>query len=384
MPPPRVLSPETEDNASKNGSGNKAKRRKYTHGAGNIKTLKRSPENKSAKPSGPTRSNKKNAADVLASVGEIGVGEPGGNDGAGEQGDDEEEYEFESESSKIYRPKQDSDIEMEGEAGLKDGPDGDKSPECEGMADEEDIVASLYEEEGVGDDTLYRKLLSMIQDLANDHKLLHEKIAELTVRLDRKEDVSRKAADSRKAANSRRATDVEMEGYIRQAILALLGRKTRKELLSDGPPDNIAAPSESMFYVKWTEREKSQFNKVAANVVATNVIQDWPALCSEDDRDSIRDMATQDIRYLIKLYKRQRLPLSDPKEAARRLQCSVDTQRRTLFEQWLKTVLAIKGLEKHRQLIVELGIQGTSSDEEDKNNSGHYLVKQCKELSNET
>ncbi|KAG8735612.1 hypothetical protein FRC10_010356 [Ceratobasidium sp. 414] len=272
---------------------------------------------------GPARNNKEHAGDVLALVGETGAG----ND-AGEQGDNEEEAEFKSESRDI-------NVEMGGADGPADGPANDNRPEGEGAADEENIVASMYEEEGVGDDTLYRKLLFMIQDLAKDHKLLHEKIAELTVRLDQKEANTCKTGNSRKATN----VDVEMEpppttkhqsaqkkkpvhwqqddiyehpagrrvrnptcllllapkGYIRQAILALLGRQTCKELLPDGPADNIAAPSEAMFYVKWTESEKSQFNKVAANIVVTKVAKDWPALCSEDNHNSLHAMATQHI-----------------------------------------------------------------------------------------
>ncbi|KAG9097861.1 hypothetical protein FS749_005254 [Ceratobasidium sp. UAMH 11750] len=328
--PLRLFSPETEDEGldAQKGPKNQAKKIKYTHGGSDGKGSKRSSRNKSANSGGAVRSNQEHAGDVLASVGETGAGNE-----AGKQGDDEDDTEFEYESSVGSRPGRDSDVEMRGEndaggdAAYGEANDPENNDNPGGVAEEEDIVASLYEEEGVGDDTLYRKLLSMIQDLAKDHKLLHEKIAELTIRLDQKEADTRKAGNSRKAAHPRKATDVDVEmhppstakrqtvpkqkpvhwqqheayerpagrrarnpvhlllGYIRQAILALLGRQTRKELLPDGPPDNIATPSEAMFYVKWTESEKSQFNKVAANIVATKVIKDWPALCLEDDRD---------------------------------------------------------------------------------------------------
>ncbi|KAG8724582.1 hypothetical protein FRC09_016911 [Ceratobasidium sp. 395] len=309
----------------------------------------------------------------------------------------------------------DGDDEDEGEdEGNGDGDgDGDGEGEGEGNGEgedkedvtmeEESIVASMYEEEGRGDDALYVKLLSMVQELTKEHKVLHKKIAQLTVRLEQKEaasdvDMEPPKTNPRKAVPKRQPTQWKQEAaydcpagrrardptrLLILAILALLGRKNRKELLPDGPPDNIAAPSEAMFYVKWTESEKSEFNRIAAGIVANKVMKDWPALCPEEDRDTIQDMAIQHIRFLIKLFKRQRLPSNDPKELTRRLNCSADTRKRTLFEQRLKVVSSIDELKIHRQLIVELGIDGTSSDEEDPQNPGKYLVKRRKELSNQ-
>ncbi|KAG9121838.1 hypothetical protein FRC07_002042 [Ceratobasidium sp. 392] len=402
--PARVLSPELEGDTAEKAAETGSKRQKTKHNKDALDAEdapKRRSRKQNTNTAGAARDNKKHAADVLASVGGAG----------GDEGDDEDDYE--SESSGTYRPmkEKDGDVDM-------NGPEAGDNPEAE-AEEEEDIVASLYDDEGDGDDKLYKKLLLVVQDLAKDHKLLHEKIEKLTARLDQKEAGARKAGGARKAADvdvemappttkeskkpkkktiewkqdkmderpaGRRAqnpTRLLLLGYIRQAILALLGRKNRKEPLPDGPPDNIASPTEAMFYVKWTEREKSVFNKVAANIVASKVIKDWPDLCSEDDRDSLHAMATQHIRYLIKLYKRQRLPTDDPEERARRLRCSADTRKRTLFEQRLKTVTVVPGLQEHRQLVIELGIQGTSSDEEDPNNRGRYLVNRRKEFSNE-
>ncbi|KAG8794490.1 hypothetical protein FRC12_024096 [Ceratobasidium sp. 428] len=109
-------------------------------------------------------------------------------------------------------------------------------------------------------------------------------------------------------------------------------------------------------------------------------MKEWPESCPEDEHDNIFDMAIKHIQYLKKLYKRQRLPDGDPDELARRLHCSADTRMRTLFEQRLKVTKTIPGLQRHRQLIVELGVAGTSSNKEDLNNPGHYLVKRRKEL----
>ncbi|KAG9124504.1 hypothetical protein FRC07_011389 [Ceratobasidium sp. 392] len=427
--PGRVRSPVTEsddsgDEASKTTYAKKQKtKHKFPRAGAAEDESNPAPKEKKKKAGRATRSNKEHAADVLATVGEAG----------GDEADDESDEALESESSETYRPARDR---MD-----TDDPEPGQAPQTE-AEEEEDIVASLYEDqEGVGEDKLYKKLLLVVQDLVKDHKLLHEKIEKLTVRLERKEANARKAGGAGKTADE----DVEMEppatapskpsksskkkrtewkqdvmderpagrrpqnptrllllGYIRQTVLALLGRKSRKEMLPDGPPENISGPTETMFYIQWTESEKSTFNRIAANVVATKVIKEWPQLCSEDDRDSLHAMAIQHIRYLIKLYKRQRLPGDDPQEKIRRLRCSVDTRKRTvrpysynvlvlsaddltfqLFEQRLKAVTVIPGIQKHRQLIIELGIQGTSSDEEDPNDRNHYLVNRRKEFSTE-
>ncbi|KAG8694526.1 hypothetical protein FRC08_008421 [Ceratobasidium sp. 394] len=381
--------------------GRVPKRAKHTHQNDDTQVPKPPKKRKDAKAGNPTRDNKEHAADVLASVGEVGAGEVGINN-VGDDGDDEDENEYESDVSGYWGSQ--IDVEMQDEVDLEGG-DG---PDDEAKEEEESIVASMYEEEGKGDDALYVKLLAVVQELTKEHKLLHKKIEQLSARLKRKEnksDVEMEAPPTAKRPASRKKKPVKWQqkavyerpagrwkrdptrllilGYIRQAILSLLGRKNRKELLPDGRPDNIAAPSESMFYVKWTESEKSDFNRVAASIVTSKVMKDWPDLCPEEDRDAINDMAVQHIRYLIKLFKRQRLPQNDSKELSRRLHCSADTRMRTLFKQRLKTVSTIKGLEAHRQLIVELGIQGTSSDEEDSKNPGQYLTKQRKELSNQ-
>ncbi|KAG9097215.1 hypothetical protein FS749_006801 [Ceratobasidium sp. UAMH 11750] len=109
---------------------------------------------------------------------------------------------------------------------------------------------------------------------------------------------------------------MELKGYIHQSILSLLGCKDHKELLQDRPPNNISALSASMFYVKWTESKKSALNKVAASIVATKVMNNWPALCMEDNQDKIHGMATQHIHYLIKFYKCQCLPANNAKQLA--------------------------------------------------------------------
>lgn len=120
------------------------------------------------------------------------------------------------------------------------------------------------------------------------------------------------------------------KGYMRQAILALLKIESRKELLPNGPPDNIASPTSEMFYIKWAETEKSQFNKIAARIVTNQVLASWPNLCSEDERDTIFDMATKHIGYLRKLYVRQRLPKGNEAETTRLLRCSADTRKCTV------------------------------------------------------
>ncbi|KAG8724187.1 hypothetical protein FRC09_020919 [Ceratobasidium sp. 395] len=386
----------------------KRKRKQEDEGTGDPNLAQRRTKADKFKEAEPT-SHAEHAANVLASVGEAGPSRVNVPDTGGEgddQGDGGEDEAYHVNGSDRARPRS-SDTEMDTQSNSDSG-----SGEEEEAGDEEtSIVESLYDEEnGKGDDALYVKILKLVEVLTKEHKLLHKKISDLSDRLDRKlqadSDVEMAGPSSKKDPSQRKkkkkqATKWEQDipyerpagrrtrdptrililAYIRQVLLALLGRKSRKELLPDGPPDNIAAPSETMFYIKWDESEKSAFNRVAANIVTTHVMKEWPESCPEDERDNIFDMAIKHIRYLKKLYKRQRLPDGDPNELARRLHCSADTRMRTLFEQRLKVVDTIPGLQHHRQLIVELGVEGTSSDEEDPNNPGHYLVKRRKELS---
>ncbi|KAG8730505.1 hypothetical protein FRC10_002645, partial [Ceratobasidium sp. 414] len=72
----------------------------------------------------------------------------------GEEGNDKGEYKYESKSLQTYQPNDknchnpDADVEMEGE----NGPGQGEGVNNDGPAEEELIVASMYEEEGKGDD----------------------------------------------------------------------------------------------------------------------------------------------------------------------------------------------------------------------------------------
>ncbi|KAG9090532.1 hypothetical protein FS749_000475 [Ceratobasidium sp. UAMH 11750] len=65
---------------------------------------------------------------------------------------------------------------------------------------------------------------------------------------------------------------VALSGYIRLVLGELLKLKDNKCPLPHGPPPEVAAPTAAAFYVKWSESEKSEFNAIAARIVARQVV----------------------------------------------------------------------------------------------------------------
>ncbi|KAG8732658.1 hypothetical protein FRC10_000778 [Ceratobasidium sp. 414] len=125
---------------------------------------------------------------------------------------------------------------------------------------------------------------------------------------------------------------VALSGYIRLILGQLLKVKDAKSPLPHGPPPEIAAPTAAGFYIKWDESEKSEFNATAARIVALQVVADYPSLC---ELDEIHDMVTLHTKYL----------------------------------------------SRHGRLIETLGLEGTSSDEEDATRRGVYIIKRRRQLS---
>ncbi|KAG8716799.1 hypothetical protein FRC08_008778 [Ceratobasidium sp. 394] len=171
---------------------------------------------------------------------------------------------------------------------------------------------------------------------------------------------------------------VALSGYIRLILGQRLKLKDAKSPLPHRPPPEIAAPTTAGFYIKWNESEKSEFNAIAARIVALQVVADYPSLC---DLDEIHDMVTLHIKYLRARYRRQTNPVYIAKESQRLRSASAGTRKRTLYNHRLAIINAIPVLARHGRLIETLGLEGTSSDEEDSTRPGVYIIKRRKELS---
>ncbi|KAG8717504.1 hypothetical protein FRC09_014168 [Ceratobasidium sp. 395] len=172
---------------------------------------------------------------------------------------------------------------------------------------------------------------------------------------------------------------VALSGYIRLILSQLLKLKDNKTPLPRGPPPEVAAPTAAAFYIKWDESEKSEFNAIAARIVALQVFNDYPSIC---EVDQIHEMATCHIKYLRARYRRQTIPEYIAKETRRLLSSSAGTRKRTLYGHRLRIINAIPALARHGRLIETLGLEGTSSDEEDLTRGrGIYVVKRPIQLS---
>ncbi|KAG8791222.1 hypothetical protein FRC12_009844 [Ceratobasidium sp. 428] len=171
---------------------------------------------------------------------------------------------------------------------------------------------------------------------------------------------------------------VALSGYVRLILGQLLGVKDAKTPLPHGPPPEVAAPTATAYHIKWNESEKSEFNSIAARIVALQVVADYPSLCELND---MHDMVTMHIKYLRARYRRQTIPDYIAKEPQRLRAASAAVRKRTLYEHRLRIINAIPALARHGRLFETLGLEGTSSDEEDPARRGIYLIKRRKPLS---
>ncbi|KAG8688362.1 hypothetical protein FRC11_005567 [Ceratobasidium sp. 423] len=282
-----------------------------------------------------------------------------------------------------------------------------------GPSDEE-TISSLYEgeEDKSKQDDMFRKILAEVQTMKADQRQLASRLAKIMKKAPTKApkipftslpkpkrssgpayappaDWDQEKGDTRTAGPKvRDSAHVALLGFIRKIILHLQGRKSAKDPLPDGPPENIKAPTSDEFYIAWNEAYNSLFNAMACSIVVDKVIESWEGLLSEDERDYVFDMVAGHFKYLITTYRRQQLGETNPAKVRRRRHCSADRRhcsadrrKRTLFKQRMYVIDMIPALKVHRRLFLDLGVEGTSSDEEDTNKRGVYLVKQRTELS---
>ncbi|KAG8762963.1 hypothetical protein FRC11_006742 [Ceratobasidium sp. 423] len=164
-------------------------------------------------------------------------------------------------------------------------------------------------------------------------------------------------------------------GYIRFLVYAFLGREGPSDPLPPAPPDDeVQAPTPKGLWFRWHEPEHSLFNQTACRIVAEAVLADLPGIRNVMTLEDIQEMVTAHLVYLKACWNRQNDPNSESKEVKRLCRCAADTRKRTLYGQRVAVLDRLPGLTDHTRLIAALGIEGTSSDEEDPNAKGVYII----------
>ncbi|KAG9085419.1 hypothetical protein FRC06_003601 [Ceratobasidium sp. 370] len=171
------------------------------------------------------------------------------------------------------------------------------------------------------------------------------------------------------AAEDSRTTGVQtreearkvVQGYIRSCFLEAPNIKATKDGLPPGPPNDVLGPTLESFYIKWDESVHKLFN--------------------EDNHDYLMQMVKNHVKYLKRAYSWQHLPEGDPTDEVHHLNNSANRRMHTTFDHCMHVINTIPKLMTHKRLMVQLGIEGTSSDEEDPDAPGVYQVKRIKQLS---
>ncbi|KAG8705421.1 hypothetical protein FRC08_001679 [Ceratobasidium sp. 394] len=167
------------------------------------------------------------------------------------------------------------------------------------------------------------------------------------------------------------------------AVATLLRHDDKTKPLPPSPPRNVRVPTVQRFFIQWEETEKSPFNRLAAQIVVDYIREDYEEEgFTQAEIIDLSAMVSEHICYLCRTVKKSnRLHVDELKERELK-RASAASWRNTLFESWLKIINHFKtSLGKNRNLVVQLGVDGTSSDEEDPEREGVYLVKRRQELS---
>ncbi|QRV96141.1 hypothetical protein RhiJN_24159 [Ceratobasidium sp. AG-Ba] len=294
----------------------------------------------------------------------------------GEQGSPAEQAEETQDKSGFEPTSDDHDTDMENESSLD-----------ESESDEEEIgydsafldrLKKLYRQQPTKE--MKEAILAMLDRLcdAQGDKNSHSKRFNRHVRKSQNDSNWTQDPDFVITDGPRRRDHdrVVLSGYIRVVVDELLKIKNTSRL-PPGPPPEVAAPTAVAFYIKWDESQTSEFNTVAARIVAKRVLKDWPTLF---DMENVFEMATGHIKYLRACYRRQTIPEVAAKEPERHFSVNSRSRKHTLYQHRLKIIKAIPALSKHGKLIEHLGIDGTSSDEETAR-KGVYSVRRKKQLS---
>ncbi|CAE6433989.1 unnamed protein product [Rhizoctonia solani] len=271
---------------------------------------------------------------------------------------------------------------------------------------DEDVVVSLYEEPRGGDVADLRKLCNMVHKILEGQAELAHRIQQIDARtqqiatnpqnnsiaggayvsppepappIDWNQDVQYDAPTGRRRRAERR---VLIMGFIRETIFRLLSRTSVHDPLPPPPPLAIPVPTRLKYGVRWQESSKSTYNRLAAQVVAETIMTEQPGMLSDDEAAELPSMVSKHIKYLCRCYRDQNREDAEDFNARRLNRCGAGTRKRQLFATRLQVLdMFPSSLGKHRHLIAHLGVDGTSSDEEEPKGSGIYKIKNKPQLS---
>ncbi|CUA72715.1 hypothetical protein RSOLAG22IIIB_10249 [Rhizoctonia solani] len=185
------------------------------------------------------------------------------------------------------------------------------------------------------------------------------------------------------AGRQRRARRrILLMALIRETIFKLLSRRSVHDPLPPPPPPGLRVPTLLEFAIRWHEYYKSIFNQLAANIVVQKISIEQSGMLTPEELNELPSMVSSHIKYLCRCYKDQNRDDAEDFNALRLRRCAIGTRKRQLFATRLQVLDRFpKHLGKHRHLIVHLGVDGTSSDEEDPKGSGTYKIKKKPQLS---
>ncbi|KAG9095148.1 hypothetical protein FS749_010980 [Ceratobasidium sp. UAMH 11750] len=180
----------------------------------------------------------------------------------------------------------------------------------------------------------------------------------------------------------RLARRILIQKEIRLLIMHLLKLKTYKPPFPPAPVD-ARFPTTDTFGIRWDEKERSIFNMLAVNVVVEEICRAWQHdRLTPSEKEEMPDMVREHIRYLCRIHNNALKPDALTLKKVQLKSASASSRRQTLYESRLKVLDRFPdALTKHCNLIIRLGLQGTSSDEEDPTQQKVYLIKRHKELS---
>ncbi|KAG8732467.1 hypothetical protein FRC11_013453 [Ceratobasidium sp. 423] len=264
-----------------------------------------------------------------------------------------------------------NDHEMANADEREDGDDHDD--------DHQDLISSIYED---NEDARWSKLYDMMRRMAIVQNNLVQNVQRINERVQNQTaSTSKTQAEIKGKATShisppeptlpiewdqtvecllpagRQPHDKRL-GLIREYISTLLGRTSVKDPLPHPPPRSQPCSLDKLG-LRLDESEQSPYNLLVAKLIAQYIINHEPGLLSNEEIKSLPSLVSGHIKYLCRRYKNENRVDAEQFNRRRLKRCSADSQKRTL------------------------GVDGTSSDEEDYTNPGVYKIINKRELSDE-